>query len=69
MIFGHYRVPQVETIPRALSVEELKEKVKDIHILGIRSKTKVTAEVLDAAKRLLCVGCFCIGTVRTIETG
>mmetsp|Transcript_19705 Transcript_19705/g.28682 ORF Transcript_19705/g.28682 Transcript_19705/m.28682 type:complete len:468 (-) Transcript_19705:97-1500(-) len=52
----------VETIPKALSVEELKEKIADVHVLGIRSKTKVTAEVLDAAKRLLCVGCFCIGT-------
>jgi D-3-phosphoglycerate dehydrogenase len=33
-----------------------------VHVLGIRSKTKVTARVLEAARNLLAVGCFCIGT-------
>lgn len=38
------------------------EKIADVHVIGLRSKTKLTAEVLSAAKRLLAIGCFCIGT-------
>ena len=53
---------QVETLSVALKPEELKEKIKDCHVLGIRSKTQVTAEVLSEAKHLLALGCFCIGT-------
>ncbi len=46
----------------ALSPEELAKRISGVHLLGIRSKTCVTAEVLEAAKSLLAVGCFCIGT-------
>ncbi|WKE65121.1 phosphoglycerate dehydrogenase [Gallaecimonas kandeliae] len=46
----------------SLSGEELKAKVSDAHFLGIRSRTQVTAEVLDAAEKLCAIGCFCIGT-------
>ncbi len=46
----------------ALSEEELIKAVKDVHLLGIRSKTQVTAAVLQAAKKLQAIGCFCIGT-------
>lgn len=46
----------------ALIEKELIEKIKDVHCLGIRSKTKVTKAVLDAAKNLLAIGCYCIGT-------
>jgi D-3-phosphoglycerate dehydrogenase len=53
---------QVELVKGALSEEELKVKIQDVHALGIRSKTKVTDSVLAEAKRLLCIGCFCIGT-------
>jgi len=53
---------QVECLKGALSEEELKAKIQDVHALGIRSKTRVTAAVLAEAKRLLCIGCFCIGT-------
>lgn len=53
---------QVECIPRALSEDELIEKIRDVHILGIRSKTRVTLPVIAAANRLLAIGCFCIGT-------
>src|SRR5207244_1958769 len=42
--------------------DELKKKIEDVHVLGIRSKTHVTAEALKGAKRLLTLGCFCIGT-------
>jgi D-3-phosphoglycerate dehydrogenase len=53
--------PKVERLPRALGEDELAEAVKGVHILGIRSKTKVTEKVLTAADRLLAVGAFCIG--------
>jgi len=53
---------QVEAIKTAMTEEELMEKVKDIHILGIRSKTTVPKKVLDNAKRMLAIACFCIGT-------
>jgi D-3-phosphoglycerate dehydrogenase / 2-oxoglutarate reductase len=52
---------QVEKITKALTEEELIEQVKDVHILGIRSKTQITAKVLEAAKKLQAIGCFCIG--------
>ncbi|MCM2277035.1 MAG: phosphoglycerate dehydrogenase [Oligoflexia bacterium] len=53
---------QVETLPNALNEEQLKEKLADVHILGIRSKTQITEPALREAKRLLGLGCFCIGT-------
>ncbi|MFD3002073.1 phosphoglycerate dehydrogenase [Pontibacter toksunensis] len=53
---------QVETIPGALSEEELCEKIQNVSILGIRSKTHVTRKVLEHANRLMSVGAFCIGT-------
>ena len=52
---------QVEKITKALSEEDLTREIKDVHILGIRSKTHVTPKVLDAAKKLQAIGCFCIG--------
>ena len=53
----------VEAVPRALKEEELIERLADgVHLLGIRSKTRVTAKALEAGKRLLSVGAFCIGT-------
>lgn len=53
---------QLEVIGRALSEEELCEKIEGVFILGIRSKTHVTAKVLEHANRLMAVGAFCIGT-------
>ncbi|MCU0445785.1 MAG: phosphoglycerate dehydrogenase [Microscillaceae bacterium] len=52
----------VETIKGALDEEELCEKIKNVQILGIRSKTQVTKKALENANRLLAVGAFCIGT-------
>ncbi|AIN95237.1 D-3-phosphoglycerate dehydrogenase-like protein [Leishmania panamensis] len=52
----------VEAISSALPHDALLEKIKDVHFLGIRSKTRVTRELLDAAPQLLAIGCFCIGT-------
>lgn len=51
----------VRKISGALSEAELIKEVKDVHLLGIRSKTQITANVLDAAKKLQAIGCFCIG--------
>ncbi|KAI7902070.1 uncharacterized protein BX663DRAFT_511652 [Cokeromyces recurvatus] len=53
---------QVETYSKAFSGDELIEKIRDVHILGIRSKTKITKSILQQAKNLLAIGCFCIGT-------
>ncbi len=52
----------IEKLSKALSEEELIKKIKDIHILGIRSKTQVTTKVIEAATKLQAIGCFCIGT-------
>lgn len=55
---------QVELLKQALKPDELAARLDGVHVLGIRSKTYVTQEVLAHAnaKRLLTVGCFCIGT-------
>ena len=52
----------VEVYPAGLDEDELAEKIKDVSIIGIRSKTRITKKVLANAKRLLAVGAFCIGT-------
>ncbi len=51
----------VETYPAALDEDELVERIKDVSILGIRSKTHVTKKVLDNANRLIAVGAFSVG--------
>lgn len=51
----------VKKIGGALSEEELIKEVKDVHLLGIRSKTQITEKVLEAATKLQAIGCFCIG--------
>ncbi|KAL9546602.1 hypothetical protein MBANPS3_006578 [Mucor bainieri] len=53
---------QVETYSKALVGDELIENIRDVHVIGIRSKTKLTKQVLEHAKNLLAIGCFCIGT-------
>lgn len=52
----------IEILPGALQGEELKEKIADVHFLGIRSRTQLNAEALEAAQKLVAVGAFCIGT-------
>jgi len=51
----------VKKVSGALSEEELIKVIKDVHILGIRSKTFISKKVLDSAKKLQAIGCFCIG--------
>lgn len=51
----------VRKLGGALSEEQLIKEVKDVHLLGIRSKTQITKKILDAAHKLQAIGCFCIG--------
>ena len=53
---------EVETTSRSLGEDELRERLADVDVVGIRSRTHVTDAVLDAAPHLLAVGAFCIGT-------
>ncbi|PTU17702.1 hypothetical protein P175DRAFT_0504441 [Aspergillus ochraceoroseus IBT 24754] len=53
---------QVEFLKSSLPEDQLIEKIRDVHVIGIRSKTKLTARVLKEARNLIVIGCFCIGT-------
>src|SRR4051812_36029907 len=53
---------QVEALKTSLPHDELAKKIADAHVLGIRSKTQIPASVLAHGRRLLTLGCFCIGT-------
>ncbi|RRN80135.1 phosphoglycerate dehydrogenase [Pseudoxanthomonas sp. SGD-10] len=53
---------QIEFHDKSLPEDELKARIAEAHIIGIRSRTQLTADVLAHAKRLIAVGCFCIGT-------
>jgi D-3-phosphoglycerate dehydrogenase / 2-oxoglutarate reductase len=53
---------QVESVAGALDEVELVERIRGVRLLGIRSKTRVTAKVLEAADSLVAIGAFCIGT-------
>ncbi|QFI55212.1 phosphoglycerate dehydrogenase [Aeromonas simiae] len=52
----------VEYLKTSLSEEELVERIRDVHFVGLRSRTQLTEKVLDAANKLVAIGCFCIGT-------
>lgn len=52
----------IDYYQKALPDDELKQKIADAHFVGIRSRTQLTADVFDSAKKLIAVGCFCIGT-------
>ena len=58
---GQYGYAEVHKLNGALSEEELMKAVKGVHLLGIRSKTKITKNVIEAADKLLAIGAFCIG--------
>ena len=53
---------QIESLPGALADDELKRRIADVHFIGIRSRTQLSAEVLAHADKLAAIGCFCIGT-------
>lgn len=52
----------IEYLKTSLSQDDLIEKIKDAHFVGIRSRTQLTEAVFAAAEKLIAVGCFCIGT-------
>src|SRR5690349_22870768 len=53
---------EVERLPKALDQDALTRKLAGVHMLGIRSRTQLTADVLASADRLMAVGCFSVGT-------
>ena len=59
--FNNAGYVNVKKLNGALSEDELVAAIKNVHLLGIRSKTQVTKRVLDAAEKLQAIGCFCIG--------
>ena len=52
----------IEYIEGTITQKKLIDKIKDVDIIGIRSKTKLTNEILEHANKLIVIGCFCIGT-------
>lgn len=61
-IFKEYGYTNIENIPTTLDPDTLREKIKDIFILGVRSRTRITADIIQQAPKLITIGCFCIGT-------
>lgn len=61
-VFQREGYASVESLKHAPGPDELSERIKGIHVLGIRSKTQITSDIFSAADRLLAVGAFCIGT-------
>jgi D-3-phosphoglycerate dehydrogenase len=53
---------KVDVVAGGLDEDELAERIRDVSVLGIRSKTQVTRRVLENANKLMCIGAFCIGT-------
>ena len=53
---------QIDYRDGSLTGDDLKQAIADAHIIGIRSRTQLTQDVFDHARRLMAVGCFCIGT-------
>lgn len=61
-VFNSDGYHNIESHAGALDGQDLLDAVKDAHIIGIRSRTKLTEDVLKHAEKLFCIGCFCIGT-------
>ena len=60
--FNKHGYTNIEFLTGSLPEAELIERVKDVHFIGIRSRTQLTENVFEAAQKLVAVGCFCIGT-------
>lgn len=59
--FQQHGYVNIKRLKGALSETELIKEIRDVHLLGIRSKTQITAKVIEAGKKLQAIGCFCIG--------
>ncbi len=60
--FRNHGYTNITSLKGALDADELKKAIADVHIIGIRSRSKITEEILEAGRKLMAVGCFCIGT-------
>ena len=60
--FAEHGFTNVECHKKSLEKDELIEKIKDVHIIGIRSRTNLTEDVLSHARKLVAIGCYSIGT-------
>lgn len=61
-LFHDHGYHSIESVKGSLTEEELRNRIRNIHLLGIRSKTQLTGSVLQSAGKLLAAGAFCIGT-------
>jgi D-3-phosphoglycerate dehydrogenase len=61
-VFEQAGYSNIDFHEKSLPEDQLKKRIADAHIVGIRSRTHLTADVFAEAKRLMAVGCFCIGT-------
>lgn len=61
-LFNDNQYHAVDYQENSLETNELIEKIKDVHLLGIRSKTNITSDILKHANKLLAIGCYSIGT-------
>lgn len=60
--FNRQGYENIEYLTGSLPEDELVERIKNVHFIGIRSRTQLTEKVLSAANKLVAIGCFCIGT-------
>ena len=60
-LFAAAGFEKVERLTKALDGEDLRKALADAHLLGIRSRTRITADVLAAAPELMSIGCFSVG--------
>lgn len=61
-LFKRHGYGQIEEVKTALDADDLKARISDAHMIGIRSRTQLTDDILAAADKLMAIGCFCIGT-------
>ena len=61
-LFERHGYRHIEQLGDALDEAELKSKISDAHMIGIRSRTQLSESVLAVAEKLMVIGCFCIGT-------
>jgi len=60
--FERHGYGQIEQVKKALDDDDLKARIADAHMIGIRSRTQLTDDILSVADKLMAIGCFCIGT-------
>jgi D-3-phosphoglycerate dehydrogenase len=61
-LFTDQGYSNIESLKSSLTENELIEKIQDVHLLGIRSKTQISSNIISSAHKLLGIGAFCIGT-------